>query len=243
MSRTLIIGDIHGAYRALEQIIKRAAVCVNDKLIFLGDYVDGWGESPEVLDYLIKLKQTHNCTFMRGNHDDLLMQWLKSGEYTEEWFTHGGQLTTECYMKLSEEKKQLHILFLESLEDYYLDDRNRLFIHAGFTNLNGIRHEYFTCMFYWDRTLWETALGLDKNLNHNDPLYPKRFTQYKEIFIGHTPVTRIGKTVPVNMANIWNIDTGAAFKGPLTIMDADTKEYWQSDTAYSLYPEENGRNN
>ncbi len=243
MSRTLIIGDIHGAYRALEQIMERAAVTVNDQLIFLGDYVDGWGQSPEVLDYLIKLKQTHNCIFMRGNHDDLLMQWLKSGEYTEEWFTHGGQLTTECYKKLTEEKRQLHILFLESLEDYYLDDRNRLFIHAGFTNLNGIKHEYFTRMFYWDRTLWETALALDKGLDHNDPLYPKRFTQYKEIFIGHTPVTRIGKTTPVNMANVWNTDTGAAFKGPLTIMDADTKEYWQSDPAYTLYPEENGRNN
>ncbi|PHK27906.1 metallophosphatase, partial [Nostoc linckia z16] len=71
---------------------------------------------------------------------------------------------------------------------------------------------------------------------------PKRFTLYKEIFIGHTPVTRIGQTVPVNMANVWNVDTGAAFKGPLTIMDADTKEYWQSDPVYNLYPEENGRN-
>jgi serine/threonine protein phosphatase 1 len=48
--------------------------------------------------------------------------------------------------------------------------------------------------------------------------------------------------VPVQKANIWNIDTGAAFKGPLTIMDADTKEYWQSDPVFELYPEENGRN-
>lgn len=242
MSRILVIGDIHGAYRALEQIFERAAVTKNDQLIFLGDYVDGWGHSPEVLDCLIKMKQTHNCIFMRGNHDDLLLQWLKSGEYTEEWFTHGGQLTTETYRNLSEDKKQLHILFLESLQDYYLDDRNRLFVHAGFTNLNGVSHEYFRKLFYWERTLWETALALDKNLDHNHPQYPKRFTLYKEIFIGHTPVTRIGMTTPVNMANIWNIDTGAAFKGPLSIMDADTKEYWQSDSVYTLYPEESGRN-
>ncbi|RZJ71145.1 MAG: serine/threonine protein phosphatase, partial [Flavobacterium sp.] len=68
------------------------------------------------------------------------------------------------------------------------------------------------------------------------------FTLYKEIFIGHTPVTRIGKMVPVQMANVWNVDTGAAFKGPVTMMDADTKEFWQSDAVYTLYPEENGRN-
>lgn len=242
MSRTLVIGDIHGSYKALQQILERAAVTVNDRLIFLGDYVDGWGQSPEVIDFLIHFKASHNCIFMRGNHDDLLLRWLRTGQYTEEWFTNGGQLTTSVYTPLAEEKKQLHILFLESLEDYFLDDDNRLFIHAGFTNLNGVRHEYFTRMFYWERTLWETALALDKSMDHNHPQYPKRLTLYKEIFIGHTPVTRIGETVPVNMANIWNVDTGAAFKGPLTIMDADTKEYWQSDPVYTLYPEESGRN-
>jgi serine/threonine protein phosphatase 1 len=242
MSRTLVIGDIHGSYKALVQILTRASVNEKDHLIFLGDYVDGWGQSPEVIDYLIHLKSQYKCTFMRGNHDDLLLRWLRDGEYTEQWFTHGGKLTMDCYSKLPEEKKQLHILFLESLNDYYLDDDNRLFVHAGFTNLNGVKHEYFTRMFYWERTLWETALSLDTSLKHNDPLYPKRFTLYKEIFIGHTPVTRINKTTPVNKVNIWNVDTGAAFKGPLTIMDADTKEYWQSDPVYTLYPEESGRN-
>ena len=242
MNRTLVIGDIHGSYKALQQIMGRAGVTQNDRLIFLGDYVDGWGQSPEVVDYLIKFKSNHNCIFMRGNHDDLLLNWLKTGQYTEEWFTHGGELTTSVYSALTDEKRQLHILFLESLEDYFIDDDNRLFIHAGFTNLNGVKHEYFTRMFYWERTLWETALALDKSIGHNHPHYPKRFTLYKEIFIGHTPVTRIGKTVPVNMANVWNVDTGAAFRGPLTIMDADTKEYWQSDPVHELYPEENGRN-
>lgn len=240
--RTLVIGDIHGSYKALQQLLQRAQVTPHDLLIFLGDYVDGWSQSPEVIDFLIQLKSTHRCIFMRGNHDDLLLSWLKTGEYTEEWFNHGGQLTTTKYKDVPEDKKQVHILFLESLEDYYLDDSNRLFVHAGFTNLNGVKHEYFTRMFYWERTLWETALSLDKSLDHNSPYYPKRFTLYKEIFIGHTPVTRIDETVPVNRANVWNVDTGAAFKGPLTMMDADTKEYWQSDPVHSLYPDENGRN-
>ena len=242
MSRTLVIGDIHGSYKALQQILERAAVTPTDLLVFLGDYVDGWGQSPEVIDHLISLKTSHNCIFVRGNHDELLLNWLTTGEYSEQWFNHGGRITTENYTALTEDKRQLHILFLESLEDYCLDDDNRLFIHAGFTNLNGVNHEYFKRMFYWERTLWETALALDKTLERTHPNYPKRLTLYKEIFIGHTPVTRIGQTVPVNMANVWNVDTGAAFMGPLTILDADTKEYWQSDPVYTLYPEENGRN-
>ncbi|TRW22744.1 serine/threonine protein phosphatase [Flavobacterium zepuense] len=242
MSKTLVIGDIHGAYKALLQILERANITPNDRLIFLGDFVDGWGQSPEVIDHLIRLKSTHNCVFIRGNHDDLLLGWLKTGQYSEEWFNHGGRSTMDRYNAMDDDKKQIHILFLESLADYYLDDDNRLFVHAGFTNLNGVRHEYFSRMFYWDRTLWETALSLNPELSVEDPLYPKRFTHYKEVFIGHTPVTRIGLTVPVQKANIWNVDTGAAFKGPLTIMDADTKEYWQSEPAHELYPEEIGRN-
>lgn len=242
MGRTLVIGDIHGAYKAVTQLLERAKVTPQDHLIFLGDYVDGWGQSPEVIDYLISLKATHNCLFLRGNHDDLLMNWLKTGQYSEEWFNHGGRVTMESYQKLTDAKRQVHILFLESLENYYLSEDNRLFTHAGFTNLNGVKHEYFPRMFYWDRTLWETALALDPNLQTTDPLYPKRFNHYNEIFIGHTPVTRIGSTTPVQKANIWNVDTGAAFMGPLTLMDTDTKQFWQSDPVFELYPEEKGRN-
>lgn len=41
--------------------------------------------------------------------------------------------------------------------------------------------------------------------------------------------------------NVWNIDTGAGWSGKLTIMDIDTKEYWQSDFVKELYPDEKGR--
>jgi serine/threonine protein phosphatase 1 len=41
MNRTLVIGDIHGAYKALLQIMDRAKVDDDDQLIFLGDFVDG----------------------------------------------------------------------------------------------------------------------------------------------------------------------------------------------------------
>lgn len=240
--RTLVIGDIHGGLRALHQIFERAKVTTNDQLIFLGDYVDGWSQSPEVLDFLIALKQQQNCIFIRGNHDDLLHSWLNESKDNELWYKHGGESTVLAYIDVKSDKKQSHIEFLKSLQNYYLDDRNRLFIHAGFTNLNGIDFEYFPKSFYWDRTLWETALALDTKIKTTDLFYPKRLLLYDEIYIGHTPVTRINKTTPIQKANIWNLDTGAAFKGPLTIMDIDTKEYWQSEPLPNLYPNEKGRN-
>ncbi|WP_300570948.1 metallophosphoesterase family protein [Flavobacterium sp.] len=240
--RTLVIGDIHGGLKALEQIIERAAVSTKDTLIFLGDYVDGWSQSPQVLDYLIALDKRQNCLFLRGNHDELLLHWLQNNHDNPMWYQHGGESTVIAYDAISEEKKHEHISFLLSLRNYHIDEQNRLFIHAGFTNSKGVTIEHFPRMLYWDRTLWEMALSLDEKLERDSVLYPKRLKIYSEIFIGHTPVTQINETVPVHKASVWNIDTGAAFKGPLTIMDIDTKEFWQSDSLAQLYPNEIGRN-
>ena len=240
--RTLVIGDIHGGLRALHQIMERAQVTEKDKLIFLGDYVDGWSQSPQVIDFLIELNLKNDCVFIRGNHDELLLYWLKDSKDNLMWYNHGGEATVIAYEKVSAETKRKHVEFLQELKDYYLDEKQRLFIHAGFTNMNGINFEYFPKLFYWDRTLWEMALALDENITSSDIRYPKRLTLYNEIYIGHTPVTRINQSIPVNKACIWNVDTGAAFKGPLTIMDIDTKEYWQSEPLCNLYFDEKGRN-
>lgn len=242
MSRTLVIGDMHGALKALLQLLDKARVTADDTLIFLGDYVDGWSESASLVSFLIKLKETHNCIFIRGNHDELCYSWLKEKKYNPEWLQHGGQATIDSYKIISNGQLESHFEFYERLHDYYIDDQNRLFLHAGFTNLHGPHREYFSKLFYWDRTLWETALAINPTLDKTDPLYPKRLLLFDEIYIGHTPVTRINKTIPVNATCVWNIDTGAAFKGPLTAIDIDSKEYWQTDPVYTLYPDEKGRN-
>ena len=46
----------------------------------------------------------------------------------------------------------------------------------------------------------------------------------------------------MNAINVWNVDTGAAFKGKLSAIDIDTKEIFQSDNLPLLYPDEKGRN-
>jgi len=60
-------------------------------------------------------------------------------------------------------------------------------MHAGYTNLKGVNHEYFSKTFYWDRTLWEMARALNPDLKVDDKDYPQRLLNYKEIYIGHTP--------------------------------------------------------
>jgi len=242
MSNTFVIGDIHGGLKALQQVINRANVTASDKLIFLGDYVDGWSETPAVLDFLIDLSATYSCVFMQGNHEEMLIKWLKKEDDNELWRFHGGEATVQAYQNIALKTIEKHISFLEKLNEYYIDDKNRLFVHAGFTHLKGVAFEYFRGMLWWDRTLWETAMAVDGNLSADSVRYPQRLKLYKEIYVGHTPVIRFGASAPMNFANVWNVDTGAAFTGKLSILNVDTKEYWQSDSLPDLYPAEKGRN-
>jgi serine/threonine protein phosphatase 1 len=65
---------------------------------------------------------------------------------------------------------------------------------------------------------------------------------FNEIFIGHTPTLEYNETLPMHKINVWNIDTGAAFKGKLSAISLETKEIWQSEIVQSYYPQELGRN-
>lgn len=242
MGRTLVVGDIHGGMRAVKQVFERAEVTPNDTLIFLGDYVDGWSEAVEVLDFLIDLQKKQTCIFIRGNHDELLCNWLSESKDNLMWYQHGGEATVKSYLDICQIKKQEHVHFLKNLQNYHIDSKNNLFVHAGFTNMSGVIHEYFPRLLYWDRTLWEMAMCMDPNIEKSSLYYPSRLKLYREIFIGHTPTSRIGFYEPQNRANVWNVDTGAAFKGKLTILDVETKKYWQSDSLNMLYPDEKGRN-
>ena len=82
----------------------------------------------------------------------------------------------------------------------------------------------------WDRSLINDAWK--KYLRGEDHCY----TQFKEIFLGHTPTQLFNWSGPLKVCNVWDMDTGAGWAGKLTIMDVQTKEYWQSDPVQELYP-------
>ena len=80
--KTFVMGDVHGAYKALKQCLERASFDYqNDCLIQLGDIADGGNEVYECVEELLKIK---NLVAIKGNHDD----WFC--EYTRRFdaFTH-----------------------------------------------------------------------------------------------------------------------------------------------------------
>ncbi|MBS1756087.1 MAG: serine/threonine protein phosphatase [Bacteroidetes bacterium] len=242
MKRILVIGDIHGGLIALKQVLDKASVTTNDRLIFLGDYVDGWSDAAEVVEYAMQLEQQQDCIFIKGNHDLWCEEWLQTNNIDTTWYEHGGAETIKSYEKLNAESKNRHLLFFKKMKYFFIDDKNRLFIHAGFQSALGPQKEFSYDEILWDRSLWQTALITDKKLKSSSLLLPKRLELFTEIYIGHTPTLYVGSTEPMHAQNVWNIDTGAAFTGPLSMMDVDTKQFWQSDIVKNLYPGEVGRN-
>ena len=242
--RTLVIGDIHGGLKALQQVLERAAVTAHDQLVFLGDFADGWGETAQLVDYLMALQAKQSCVFMVGNHDLWLIEWLEVGKAESLWLSNGGQATLDSYLLYSDSQKKEHLRFFSNMNGYWIQGEGldqRLFLHAGFTSYHGPHKETFPSNFSWDRTLWETAIAVAEDMPRDHVYYPKRLRLFKEIFIGHTATTRYDKHVPMRAQNVWNLDTGAGFGGKLTLMDVETKQYWQSDIVRTLYPHEIGR--
>ncbi len=240
--KTFAIGDIHGGLKALIQLLNKLEIKDEDKLVFVGDYVDGWSESAQVIQFLIELSEKINCVFIKGNHDVWCEDWLRDNKVNPIWYMHGGKETMESYAYFSEDKKKKHLAFFENMPLYYIDNKNRLFVHAGFTSMHGVKKEVFKASLYFDRILFEMALTMDERIEKDSKLYPQRLKHYSEIYIGHTPTINFNSDVPMQAANVWNIDTGAAFTGKLSAIDINTKAFFQSDDLPSLYPDEKGRN-
>ena len=113
--RTLVIGDIHGGLKALEDVLNHVDPQPEDSFIFLGDYVDGWSQAAETVGFLINFDRHYSCHFLRGNHDDLCLQWLTEGVEYPLWLLSGGEATKNSYNGLGKETRKEHIRFLQSL--------------------------------------------------------------------------------------------------------------------------------
>lgn len=261
MSRTLVIGDIHGNYKGFKQALERCNFNNDiDTLISLGDVVDGHSESFEVVEELLKIK---NLIAVKGNHDDWFNKWIETGVNPSDW-QQGQKATGLSYLSHSRPNQawmganndltrfepairtndipDQHINFFANQLPYYEDnERSMLFVHGGFNRHYPLNEQ--GDVLWWDRDLWSQALSYEGMIRGPLDIKPpfKMVDEFKEIFIGHTSTQFWGKDIPMNAANIWNLDTGGGFKGKISIMDIDTKEYWQSDNGDVLYPEFKGR--
>lgn len=228
--KRFVIGDIHGRIEALKEVLEKSRFDYeNDKLILLGDVVDGGYNTYEVVEELLKIK---NCVLCLGNHDEWFMNHLASGWLEEVWVQQGGANTLRSYgAKVKEADYITDRSFLDTREllipvthqdffnrgKFYYIENDMLFVHGGIDPYKDII-EQTKDILLWDRNL----------INYAKNNYVQT---WNKVFIGHTTTQNIGPdydTKPVKFNNLWCCDTGCGWTGKLTIMNIDTEEYWQS---------------
>lgn len=225
MGKRFVMGDIHGAFRALKQCLQRSGFDYEkDQLICLGDVCDGWPETRECIDELLKIR---HLTFILGNHDAWSLEWMETSNVDATWMKHGGKTTIKSYM---DGVPKSHQNFLSRALLYFLTD-NKLFVHAGLDPSVEIEDQGADILL-WDRAFQRMAM------EHYNSGSTGHLTSFDEVYIGHTPIPF---THPIKAMEVWMIDTGAAWSGMLSMMNIDTKEVFQSDQVESLYPEVEGR--
>ena len=101
MSRIIAIGDIHGHYTKLLDLMEQIQPTKGDKFIFLGDYVDTGPQVPEVIEYLIDFRRYRDATFLLGNHDAWFLDWVQGGGADDAWLLYGGMRTIGQYGSLN----------------------------------------------------------------------------------------------------------------------------------------------
>lgn len=220
-----MLGDIHGAHKALTQCLKRASFDSNeDHLIALGDVADGWPETRQCIDELLKIK---NLTYIFGNHDFWTLEWMENGTIDDVWYSQGGKATIDSY---NGHIPAEHISFLSKALRYFKLGR-KVFVHAGV--IRGIPLEHHTLhTLLWDRDLSRHAI------DRYQLGEIQKLTDFEAVYVGHTPISG-GK--PLKACDVWLMDTGAGWSGVLSIMNVDTEEYFTSDPVPELYAGIEGR--
>jgi polynucleotide kinase-phosphatase len=220
-----IIGDIHGCYRELCELLAALGYQVAEepvldardlgvrvtgprKVIFLGDLVDRGPASPQVLRLVMSMVRDGLALCVPGNHDIKLLRYLNGKNVSH---THG---LAETIAQLEGEtpafKEQVR-LFLDKLVSHYVLDGGRLVVaHAGLIEeMQGRGSGAVRSFALFGETTGETdEFGLPVRYH-----WASEYRGRAMVVYGHTPVPE-----PEWLNNTIDIDTGCVFGGRLTAL-------------------------
>jgi protein phosphatase len=212
-----IIGDVHGCYDELCDLLENMAYAVdraactalppeNRRAIFLGDLCDRGPKNAEVLRMVITMAEAGHALCIPGNHDVKLLRKLRGADVK---LTHGLDLTVSQLAQESPEFIDRVIVFLDGLVSHYVLDRGRLVVsHAGLKEAwqgrsSGRVREF--CL-YGETTGETDEFGLPVRLNWAGEYRGKALVVY-----GHVPSRE-----PRFLNNTVCIDTGCVFGGSIS---------------------------
>jgi serine/threonine protein phosphatase 1 len=247
MSRTFVIGDIHGDLEQLDVLLGRLpAAAAGDTVVFLGDYVDRGPASRQVVERVRALQASspaHVIT-LRGNHEDA---WLRVADRGwPEFILPAGNGCLPCLRSYTDtpwheddsptaaEMKQMlkasffppeHLDWFRSLPHWF-ENEHAIYVHAGLPDDDHGGWQHPDQVEDRDILLWIRTRTF--------------FTDYrgKPVVVGHT-VTELlppefSTYTPEDPSDLWAgenvtaIDTGCGKGGFLTALELPSRAVYES---------------
>ncbi|OLP20339.1 serine/threonine protein phosphatase [Leptolyngbya sp. 'hensonii'] len=196
--RRIIIGDVHGHYKGLQELLGAIAPGKADQVYLLGDLVDRGPQSPEVVSFV----REHGYSCLLGNHEQLFLESFPDGKIAsnalQAWLYSGGQTTVESYMNRENGIDLLieHVKWLATLPTY-LDLGDVWLAHAGVDPKLSVEMQ----------TTHELCWVREEFLSIPEPYFPDKL-----IITGHTITFTLPGVSPGEVAQGYgwmDIDTGA----------------------------------
>ena len=214
-----IIGDVHGCYEELCQLLEKLGYSVNRNkffaippagrtAIFVGDFADRGPQSLAVLQLAMNMKAKGHALCVMGNHDFRLGKYL-AGENVS--LKQGFDLTIKELELAKPELKKGISGFISKLPDHLVLDSGKLIVaHAGIKEemqgrISG-RIRSFCIYGDVDGSVDELGLPIRKDWAIN-------YAGSGFVVYGHTP-----KAKPRFLNNTVCIDTGCVFGGALSCL-------------------------
>ena len=196
-----IIGDVHGCFNTLLELIKQFPNKERSKICFVGDVVDRGLFSCDVVELIIQ----NGYKMVMGNHERRLLnnqlEFLNNKvPFDRSWFFgNGGEATYRSYFGQSMKFKQRHIDFLEQrpvyleFKDYKTQNGEHLVVsHSAVGNMWELRNDKYASEEFKRHLL--SGRGDEMQVSGIFNVY------------GHTPVREVKF-----YKNSADIDTGCVF--------------------------------
>ena len=209
--RTLAIGDIHGCNTALVSLLGKVQPLPEDRVIFLGDYIDNGPSSRQVIETLIELQNSSSPVLLRGNHEVMILDARESFLKSDIWQSYGGLETLFSYGANYRQDwvsviPNSHWVFFEDTSRFFETDTH-IFVHACLDPDLDLEDQP-DWLLYWE---------------FFDRIQPHK--SGKKIVCGHSPQ---GPGLIKDIGFAACIDTGPAMGGWLTCLDASSGKYWRA---------------
>ena len=213
--RLIAIGDIHGCLVALGRLLDVMELAADDRLVFLGDYVNRGPQSRQVVELVSRLKREQpRVVTLLGNHELMLFEYHQRGDrrLLDVMRRHGVEATMASYGRSNvADLRDLSFLpgahrdFLDTLLPIWQTDRY-IFVHAGLLADQPLAQQDEDT-FCWVRDLF---LAEEHDFG-------------KRVIFGHTPFE-----LPLITPTRIGIDTGAVYGNLLTAVELPALRFYHA---------------